>query len=100
MSRCPHQNSSGQEKMEDLQDLTISRQRPDLIRSQSSKKSVATACKIFDDDIVAKGYEAVPEMEINKLPRGGLSVDTTAIGRIQVKNTNGSNSSAYFAMFS
>ena len=81
--------------MEDLRDFPISRQRPDLIRSQSSKKSVTNACKIFDDDIVAKGYEAVPEMEINKLPRGGLSVDTAAIRRIQVKNEYVSNLSDF-----
>jgi hypothetical protein len=74
--------------MDDLRDpsITISRQRPELVRSQSSKRSVERACQIFDDDVVAAGYEAVPKIEIDRLPRGGLSVDTKAIGRIQVRD--------------
>lgn len=40
-----------------------------------------------DADVIrelSEAYDAVPEMEQTKLPRGGISVETAAVGRIQV----------------
>lgn len=41
--------------------------------------------KIFDDPAVIQGYESVPLIEIDALPRGGISLETAAVGRIQVR---------------
>ena len=38
---------------------------------------------IFDTPAVVAAYESVPKMEVEKLPRGGLSLETQAVGRIQ-----------------
>ena len=37
-----------------------------------------------DDPQVVKAYNAVPVLEQTKLPRGGVSVETKAVGRVQV----------------
>jgi len=39
--------------------------------------------KIFDDLSVVAGYAAVPLLDIDHLPRGGISFETTSVGRIQ-----------------
>jgi hypothetical protein len=41
--------------------------------------------KIFDDSAVVRGYESVPLIDIDVLPRGGISFETKAVGRIQVR---------------
>jgi hypothetical protein len=41
--------------------------------------------KIFDDPSITRGYESVPLIDIDTLPRGGISFDTKAVGRIQVR---------------
>lgn len=51
-------------------------------RNSRGKKSVA---KDGADPNVAKMYEGIPELETSKLPRGGISIDTDAVGRIQVR---------------
>ncbi|CAJ1962955.1 unnamed protein product [Cylindrotheca closterium] len=43
------------------------------------RKSVA----IFDDKGIQEGYASVPLLEIDLLPRGGISFETKAVGRIQ-----------------
>jgi hypothetical protein len=43
-----------------------------------------SSAKIFDDPAVVKGYESVPLLETDKLPRGGISLETKAVGRVQV----------------
>lgn len=40
--------------------------------------------KIYDDPSVLRSYSNVPILEIQQLPRGGLSFETKAVGRIQV----------------
>ena len=57
--------------------------------SNTSTQQEATAAasksnKIFDDPEVILGYQSVPLIELDKLPRGGLSFETKAVGRIQV----------------
>ena len=39
---------------------------------------------IFDDPVVVASYDSVPLLEITKLPRGGISMETQAVGRVQV----------------
>jgi hypothetical protein len=41
--------------------------------------------KIFDDPAITRGYESVPLIDIDTLPRGGISFDTKAVGRVQVR---------------
>jgi hypothetical protein len=40
-----------------------------------------------DSPQIKKAYDAVPVLEQNKLPRGGVSIETKAVGRIQVSDT-------------
>jgi hypothetical protein len=42
------------------------------------------ASKIFDDHSITAGYESVPLIDIDTLPRGGISFETKAVGRVQV----------------
>ena len=42
-----------------------------------------TTSMIFDDPDVIEGYDSVPTLEVDQLPRGGISVDTKGVGRIQ-----------------
>jgi hypothetical protein len=51
------------------------------MRSEASERVV---CK--DSPQVKKAYDAVPVLEQNKLPRGGVSIETKACGRVQVSN--------------
>ena len=50
-------------------------------RSSDKRKSVMS--KIFDDPDTVMGYASVPIIEMDRLPRGGLSFETEAVGRIQ-----------------
>lgn len=56
--------------------------------SKSKMKIFAEQAKampqLFDELETTLGYESVPLLEIDHLPRGGLSIDTSAVGRIQV----------------
>jgi len=38
----------------------------------------------FEDPSITKTYSRIPELESTKLPRGGISIDTQAVGRVQV----------------
>jgi len=50
----------------------------------SLKFSESTPEKIVDDaPNIVKAYDAVPVLEQTRLPRGGVSVETKAVGRIQ-----------------
>lgn len=37
----------------------------------------------FEDPSITKTYSRIPELESTKLPRGGISIDTQAVGRVQ-----------------
>jgi hypothetical protein len=39
--------------------------------------------RIFDDAETTAGYNAIPMLPLTELPRGGISVETKAVGRIQ-----------------
>jgi hypothetical protein len=40
--------------------------------------------RIYDDPQVVASYNAIPTLELNQLPRGGVSIETQSIGRVQV----------------
>lgn len=39
--------------------------------------------RIYDDPSVIAGYASVPLLEVDRLPRGGISIETQAVGRVQ-----------------
>lgn len=39
--------------------------------------------RIYDDPAVVAGYSSVPLLELDQLPRGGVSIDTQSVGRVQ-----------------
>ena len=61
------------------------------INSKFKMKKFAEQAKampqLFDELETTLGYESVPLLEIDHLPRGGLSIDTSAVGRIQVSES-------------
>jgi glyoxylase-like metal-dependent hydrolase (beta-lactamase superfamily II) len=40
--------------------------------------------RIFDDSAVTAGYASVPLLDMQALPRGGMSIETKAVGRVQL----------------
>lgn len=42
--------------------------------------------RIYDDPAVVAGYNSVPLLDLDQLPRGGISIETKAVGRIQVSH--------------
>lgn len=56
------------------------RQRLRRVRGARRQRS-----RIYDDPAVIAGYNSVPLIELDRLPRGGISLDTKAVGRIQVR---------------
>jgi hypothetical protein len=40
--------------------------------------------EIFDEPVVMKSYNSIPVLEMTRLPRGGVSFETEAVGRVQV----------------
>lgn len=44
--------------------------------------------RIYDDPAVVEGYNSVPLIEMDRLPRGGITLETAAVGRIQVSFWN------------
>jgi glyoxylase-like metal-dependent hydrolase (beta-lactamase superfamily II) len=44
-----------------------------------------TCDDFVESPAIARAYDAVPILEQTKLPRGGVSVDTKAVGRVQVR---------------
>lgn len=59
---------------------------PKQIIQQTRKSSVefSSILESTDAPTVVKSYDAVPLLEQTKLPRGGVSMDTEAVGRVQV----------------
>jgi hypothetical protein len=53
-------------------------------RRHKVAQPIRASSKIFDDSSVTRGYESVPLIDIDVLPRGGISFETKAVGRIQV----------------
>ena len=58
--------------------------RQPSFRRRSSRRNIMRDAPPVDDPKVLENYERIPDLEITKLPRGGLSVETEAVGRVQV----------------
>lgn len=58
--------------------------RQPSFRRRSSRRNIMKDAPPVDDPKVLENYESIPGLEITKLPRGGLSVETEAVGRVQV----------------
>jgi Metallo-beta-lactamase superfamily len=52
-------------------------------RVRKMKLQQQQVLRIYDDPEVTAGYTSVPILEQDELPRGGVSVETAAVGRIQ-----------------
>ena len=49
------------------------------------RKTRSRTSKIYDDPAITRGYDSIPLIEVDQLPRGGISLETKAVGRIQVR---------------
>jgi hypothetical protein len=56
-----------------------------LAKKRRDRKSFLRKNRIFDNPATVAGYASVPLIPIDRLPRGGLSLETSAIGRVQVR---------------
>jgi hypothetical protein len=54
---------------------------PSALRSELSEQVV-----FADPPQIRKSYNAIPILEQTKLPRGGVSIETKAVGRVQVSH--------------
>jgi hypothetical protein len=52
--------------------------------SSQQQQQRRSQSRIFDDSAATAGYASVPILEMQKLPRGGMSTETKAVGRIQL----------------
>ena len=65
-------------------------ERKDKRRRRQGKRKTASLrqqqerSRIYDGPAVDASYNSVPLIEIDRLPRGGISLETKAVGRIQV----------------
>jgi hypothetical protein len=55
--------------------------RNDKMRIEGTRRNRS---RIYDDPALVAGYNSVPLLEFNQLPRGGVSIETKSIGRVQV----------------
>ena len=51
----------------------------------TESEAAATHVDVGDAPHIAKAYDDIPLLEQTKLPRGGVSVETKAVGRVQVR---------------
>lgn len=62
---------------------------------ENTPPRIVVPSRLVDDDVMdnemddsilmMKAYDAIPVLEETKLPRGGVSIETRAVGRIQVR---------------
>lgn len=54
------------------------------VTGKHGRGSCRQRSRIYDDPAIIAGYNSVPLIELDRLPRGGISLETKSIGRIQV----------------
>jgi hypothetical protein len=60
-----------------------------LMKGSKSSSAAASAHKrdnssvIYDSPAIVSGYASVPKLEVTELPRGGISIQTKAVGAVQ-----------------
>lgn len=87
------QNSSGlensttmglREPSELVNDHSLAGDLMNAVIGRHGKGNCRQRSRIYDDPAVIAGYNSVPLIELDRLPRGGISLETKSIGRIQV----------------
>lgn len=63
--------------------LVTSAIEAEKVGRRGSRQRRVKQSRIYDDPQVVESYQSVPTLEMDKLPRGGISIDTKAVGRIQ-----------------
>jgi hypothetical protein len=63
---------------------TLSRFEKDTTPGPTGNIGRRNRSRIYDDPIVVAGYNSVPLLELDQLPRGGVSIETQSVGRVQV----------------
>ena len=53
-------------------------------KQNTSTTSTNTSNQLLSQLLAYRMYDTIPELEATKLPRGGLSMETEAVGRVQV----------------
>jgi hypothetical protein len=59
--------------------------QPQVVPTKSGTASVSQSLSPEEMAALNKSYESIPLLDVVRLPRGGLSVDTKAVGRVQVR---------------
>eukprot|EP00934_Nitzschia_sp_Nitz4_P003635 Nitzschia sp. Nitz4//scaffold3_size479765//412909//416775//NITZ4_000177-RA/size479765-augustus-gene-1.625-mRNA-1//-1//CDS//3329550989//3625//frame0 len=59
------------------------RKRTSINSLSASERVNGVSQSIFDNPAVIQGYNSVPLIEVDRLPRGGISLETKAVGRVQ-----------------
>ena len=71
--------------MSDPKGSLVASQQLDSAQSRPRSASKEVAHTYYDDaPHVIKSYDQIPVLEQTKLPRGGISMETKAVGRVQV----------------
>lgn len=56
--------------------------------NHDAKEEEMRASPFVEDMVSANNYDSIPVLEQTKLPRGGVSVETQAAGRVQVRQSH------------
>jgi hypothetical protein len=89
-SSCPRQSLetiASESKLEIEDELQTTKQIPATYKEMDHHdlQSSAIADMITESPESSKAYDLVPVLEQTKLPRGGVSIETKAVGRVQVR---------------
>lgn len=63
---------------------TCSKTDKDATHGRTGNVGRRNRSRIYDDPVVVAGYNSVPLLELDQLPRGGVSIETQSVGRVQV----------------
>jgi Metallo-beta-lactamase superfamily len=64
-------------------DNKIPQKSNSLADMKANLRRLQKTSRIFDDPTITAGYASVPILEQDDLPRGGISIETSSVGRIQ-----------------
>ena len=83
-SLAGRQNGNQAERHQCQQTATHHPDRPEPVIRDTAKRG-ADAGGDVQDDPEDKTYDSIPLLEQTKLPRGGISIETKAVGMVQVR---------------
>lgn len=70
---------------ESTQDALLGTRPPPRPQPSAIRSEVSERLAIDDSPLIVRSYDAIPVLDQTKLPRGGVSVETQAVGRVQVR---------------